>query len=96
MLDISKDIDSLTQFKRNTVSFLKRLSKTGRPVVLTVNGKAQVVVQDAESYQRLLEVVDRLETIEQIREGIKSIEEGRGLTLNEAKEKVRKKHGISV
>jgi prevent-host-death family protein len=51
MLDIANDIRSLSDFKRNTSDLLERLKKTGNPLVLTINGKAEVVVQDAEAYQ---------------------------------------------
>ena len=47
MLNLKDGIDSLTNFKRQTAEYLDRLQETGEPVVLTVNGKAQVVVQDA-------------------------------------------------
>jgi prevent-host-death family protein len=56
MLDITKDIQSLTTFRRSSGDFMKQLKKTKRPVVLTVNGKAAAVVQDAEAYQRLLDI----------------------------------------
>src|SRR5713101_507660 len=49
-LDISKDIHSLTDFKRKTTELVAQLKTTGRPLVLTVNGKAELVVQDAASY----------------------------------------------
>lgn len=52
MLDLSRDIDSLSNFKRNSVAFIDRLKQTGTTVVLTVHGKAEIVVQDAKSYQR--------------------------------------------
>jgi prevent-host-death family protein len=58
-LDITKDIQSLTTFRRRSGDFMKQLKKTKRPVVLTVNGKAQAVVQDAEAYQRLLDIAAR-------------------------------------
>jgi len=61
MLDIANDIQSLSTFKRETTKVMKRLRKTGKPIVLTVNGKAEVVVQDAAAYQRLLEEFARLE-----------------------------------
>ena len=48
MLDIANDIRSLSDFKRNTLELLSRLKETGNPLVLTINGKAEVVVQDAE------------------------------------------------
>ena len=56
MLDITKDIQSLTTFRRRSGDFMKQIKKSKRPVVLTVNGKAAAVVQDAEAYQRLLDV----------------------------------------
>ena len=96
MLDISKDIDSLSSFKRNTPDFIRQMKETGRPVVLTVNGKAELVVQDAASYQKLLELVDRLEAIEAVREGLRELEEGKGLSLEEAMQSVRERHGISL
>jgi prevent-host-death family protein len=53
-----EDIGSLTDFARNTKAHLNRLRRTGRPQLLTVNGKAEVVVQNAAAYQRLMETVE--------------------------------------
>ncbi len=61
MFNIAEDICSMTDFKRRTADVITRLRGTGRAVVLTTNGKADVVVQDAASYQRLL---DRLQAYE--------------------------------
>ncbi len=55
-----EDIGSLTDFNRNTKAHLKRLRRTGRPELLTVNGKAEVVVQSASAYQRLINLVEKL------------------------------------
>ena len=52
MLDITKNIQSLTTFRRRPAEFLKQLKKSKRPVVLTVTGKAAAAVQNAEAYQR--------------------------------------------
>jgi hypothetical protein len=54
-----QDIASLTDFHRNSTAHCKRLRLSGRPEVLTVNGKAVLVVQDAAAYQRMLEAVER-------------------------------------
>ncbi|MGB9180336.1 MAG: type II toxin-antitoxin system Phd/YefM family antitoxin [Pyrinomonadaceae bacterium] len=86
-----KDIESLTAFKRNTNEYVKKIKKSGNPLVLTVNGKAQLVVQDAESYQRMLEVLDRAETIEAVRDGLESVRQGRTMSLDEFDKKMRKK-----
>ena len=61
MINLSEDIQSLSTFKRNTNETIARMKKKGNPLVLTVNGKAEIVVQDAESYQKLLDKIDRLE-----------------------------------
>ncbi len=55
-----EDIGSLTDFQRNTQAHLKRLKRTGRPELLTINGKAEVVVQNASAYQRLIESLEKL------------------------------------
>lgn len=86
-----KDIESLTAFKRNTNEYVKRIKKSGSPLVLTVNGKAELVVQDAESYQRMLELLDRAETIEAVREGLESVRAGRTMSLDEFDREMRKK-----
>jgi len=55
-----EDIGSLTDFARNTKAHLKKLKRTGRPQLLTVNGKAEVVIQNASAYQRLIESLEKL------------------------------------
>ena len=91
MLNLSQDIRSLTEFKRNTSELLEQLKSTGRPLVLTVNGRAEVVVQDAEVYQ---ELVDRLEAIEGLRRGLDQARRGKTKPAREALEGIRKKHRI--
>ncbi len=67
------DIHSLTDFLRNVRAHLKHLKETGRPEILTINGKAAVVVQDAESYQRLLDLVEQAEAVEGIQRGLDDV-----------------------
>ncbi len=70
MLDINSDINSLSNFKRNTTGFLRQLKETGHPVVLTINGKAELVVQDTASYQKLIERAERAERMDGLRASI--------------------------
>ena len=77
-MKLTRDIHSLSTFKRDTAKLVRQLKKTGQPVVLTVNGKAELVVQDAESYQRLLETRDRMEAIEGIKRGLESMKRNAG------------------
>jgi len=95
MVNLHDDIRPLTDFKRNTSEFLKRMKKTRRAVVLTVNGKAQLVVQDARSYQTILGRLEEFEAIEAIRLGMKDAAEGRVRPAREALEQLRTRLGIS-
>jgi prevent-host-death family protein len=91
MLDLAKDIRSLSDFKRNTVDLLERIRKTGNPMVLTINGKAELVVQDAEAYQALL---DRVEALEGIQRGVADVKAGRTKPAKQVFDTLRRKHGI--
>ncbi len=83
-MNLSRDIHSLTDFKKNTPEFLKQLKDTGAPVVLTINGKAELVVQDAASYQKLLDVAEEAKVIEGIRRGLEDVAAGRTQPITEA------------
>jgi prevent-host-death family protein len=95
MLDITKDIQSLTTFRRRSGDFMKQLKKSKRPVVLTVKGKAAAIVQDAEAYQRLLDIAARADSEEGIRQGLDDVAHGRTRPAKEVFDDIRRKHGIS-
>jgi PHD/YefM family antitoxin component YafN of YafNO toxin-antitoxin module len=93
-LDITKDIQSLTNFRRNSAKFLKQLKKSKRPVVLTINGKAEAIVQDAEAYQRLLDIAARADVYEALRQSDDDIAHGRMQPANEVFDEMRRRYGI--
>ena len=76
MLNLTRDINSLSNFKRETPKFLKQMKKTKAPIVLTLNGVAEIIVQSATGYQALLDRLDELETREAIRVGLQEIQDG--------------------
>lgn len=71
------DIQSLTEFQRNTREHIERLKRTGRPEVLTVNGQAELVVQDARSYQKLLDRAEKADQMIRLRRSIADYRAGR-------------------
>lgn len=87
----TEGIYSLTEFQRNARTHLERLKKSGQPEVLTVNGQAEVVVQDAAAYQAL---VDKLEAIEGIRKGLESLARGEGRGVETFFNEFERKHAI--
>ncbi len=94
MLDITKDIQSLTTFRRRSADFMKQLKKTKRPVVLTVKGKAAAVVQDAEAYQRLLDIAATADSDEGLRQGLEDAKRGKVRPAREFFADFETRHGI--
>lgn len=86
----STDIHTVTEFSRKPAEHIKRLADSKRPEILTVNGKAAVVIQDAESYERMAELAEYAESIQTIRKALN--EESR--SLNDFKKEYESKLGI--
>jgi prevent-host-death family protein len=80
VIDISQDIQSLTTFKRNSSELMRHMRKTGRPLVLTVKGKAEAVVLDPMSYQ---DVANYLNVVAAIRRGLAQARKGRGRPVDD-------------
>ena len=74
---------------------MKQLKKSKRPVVLTVNGKAAAVVQDAEAYQHLLDIAAHADAEEGIRQGLENAKEGKLRPARQFFDEFDAAHGIS-
>ncbi|HPT26107.1 MAG TPA: type II toxin-antitoxin system Phd/YefM family antitoxin, partial [Bryobacteraceae bacterium] len=84
----------VTEFQRNIKGCIGELKKKKAPMVLTVNGRAQLVVQDAVSYQHLLDRLAKAESLAAIRRGVADAEQGRLTPLNDVAGRLRSKHGL--
>jgi prevent-host-death family protein len=71
-LSITQDIRSITDLKRNTSLVLEQIHKTRRPVVLTVNGKAEAVLIDAGEYEKINNAFNLLKLLVSAEEDIRS------------------------
>jgi PHD/YefM family antitoxin component YafN of YafNO toxin-antitoxin module len=91
MMRLTEDIRSLSDFKRDTTAALDHLRKSHRPMVLTVNGRAEMVVQDAASYQATLDALERAEANAGIRRGLDDLANGRTRPAREVIADIRKK-----
>ena len=93
-MKLARDIMSLSTFKRDSNKVMRQMKKTKAPVVLTINGKAAVVVQDAESYQRLLELKERTEVVETLRQRLASLGRKKGRPVEDFFTEFFVKHNI--
>ena len=93
-MKLARDIMSLSTFKRDSNKVMRQMKKTKAPVVLTVNGKAAVIVQDAESYQRLLDLKERTEVVETLRQRLASLGRKKGRPVEDFFTEFFIKHNI--
>ena len=87
----SSDIHTVTDFSRKPAEHIKRLAESKRPELLTVNGKAAVVVQDAETYEKMATLAEYAESVKSIRLAMAE----RGRPLDEFTAEFEARHGIS-
>jgi PHD/YefM family antitoxin component YafN of YafNO toxin-antitoxin module len=83
-----RDIRSLTDFQRNTRAYLRRLKQSRSPTVLTVNGKAELIIQDAEAFEEMLD------SIRGIQRGLDEMKAGAGDPADQVLRRIRTKQNI--
>ncbi len=78
------DIYTVSEFNRKTGEHIQRLKATGRPQVLTQNGKPAVVVQDAAAYEEMARLATYGESVTHVRRALQEFANGEGRTIDEA------------
>lgn len=96
MLDIDRVSDPYPPTMGKVSRVLCQLDDEGEPIVITINGKAEIAVSDDDSFRMLAALIDRLELLEALKEATRSLDEGKGLSLEEVKEQARVKYGYSL
>jgi PHD/YefM family antitoxin component YafN of YafNO toxin-antitoxin module len=86
----------LSEFQRNSKDYIRKLKELGKPAVLTINGQAEVVVQSADAYQKLIEDQRLLETIRGISRGLEQAKLGEGRSMRDLLEELAGEHGIAL
>ena len=95
-MKLTRDIMSLSTFKRDSNKVMRLMKKTKSPVVLTVNGKPAIVIQDAESYQTLMELKERADVIETLRKRLASRNRKKGRSAEDFFTEFFAKHEIPI
>jgi PHD/YefM family antitoxin component YafN of YafNO toxin-antitoxin module len=94
MIDLA-NIRSLSDFQRNTRKHVRRLKESGKPEVLTINGEAQLVVQSAEAYQKLLDSADLADSVRTLERRLEAVKRGeKGVPARRVLAEVRKRLGL--
>lgn len=91
-MNIIEDIMPLSNFRQQASEIIKKLNQVKRPTFLTVNGKVAAVVQDAETYQQILDKIEELETMLSIQRGLDDISSGCVSTIDEVSARLKVRH----
>lgn len=86
-ISISKDIEPLSEFRKKSADFIKRLKKEKQPIILTQHGKSTAVLMDVSEYERFTK---KLEMLEDLLEAKQQVEQGKTYTMDLARERIEK------
>jgi hypothetical protein len=85
---------TLSRPARSTVEIIQQMKEAGEPIKLAICGKVDLVIQDETSFEHLLDLIDRVETIEGIRVGLEEMKAGKGRPAEELFEELRQEYGM--
>ena len=94
MLNITTDIQPLSQLIQHPDDIVAQVKRTGNPVVLTVDGKADVVVMDASAYEAMRTDRELEASIKDLQQGMDEIDAGLGRPAREVLAEIFAKHGL--
>ncbi len=89
-----QDVQTLADFQQNPEKFIRQIKENGQPLILTVNGDEEVVVQDAATFRKMMQMIDRMEAIEGIKRGLESMKRGEGKPAEKVFAEIRQKYNI--
>ncbi len=90
------NIHALSDFQRNSRAWIRKLKQSGKSAVLTVNGQAEIVIQSASGYQKLLDNQQLLETIRGISRGLEQAKRGEGRPMRTLLQELAAGYGIAL
>ncbi|GEP41323.1 type II toxin-antitoxin system Phd/YefM family antitoxin [Brevifollis gellanilyticus] len=83
------DIQPLSAFQRNAKSCLKRVNKTGKPQVLTVNGRAEAVLLGRDAYAKMQDAIEELSAIKSVQISLQQMAAGKTVSAKVVHQKLR-------
>jgi prevent-host-death family protein len=84
-ISLANDIEPLSEFRKKSADFVKRLKKEKQPIVLTQHGKSAAVLMDVSEYERFTR---KMEMLEDLLEAKQQVEQGKTYSIDEAKKRI--------
>lgn len=90
-MKLSSQIRPISYLKAHTAEIIRNLAEQQEPLVITQNGKAKVVLQDIESYEKIQQTMDLLKILAI---GMRQVEEGRYLPAEKVIKRIRERREV--
>ena len=84
-IQLDEDIQPLSEFRAHVASFIEKIQKTKRPLVITQRGKSAAVILAVSEYEQLL---DRVELLTDIQMAEAQINNGEGISHEDAQKQI--------
>ena len=84
-ISLSNDIEPLSEFRKKSADFVKRLKKEKNPIVLTQHGKSAAVLLDVTEYERISK---KMEMLEDLLEAKQQVEQDNTFNMMDAKKRI--------
>ena len=88
-LDLTADIQPVSDFRAKASEILRQVRDTGRPVVLTQHGRSAAVLVGVDAYQALL---DELELLRDVHHGLADVQAGRTIAHDEVRRRLLERY----
>ncbi|PHS23426.1 MAG: prevent-host-death family protein [Methylophaga sp.] len=86
-INLKEDVQSLSEFRSGVSSYIRQVTETKRPLLITQHGKGVAILTDVEEFKNLKR---RLELLEDLYKAETQINEGRGISHKDARAMVMK------
>jgi prevent-host-death family protein len=90
-ISLKEDINSLSFFKANFNSVLKRIRSVQRPLIITQNGRSTGVFMDMDTWENYIKTINLMKFVN---EGEISLKKDKTYSLDEAEQHFRKKFSL--
>ena len=91
-----EDVKPLSFFKQKSDTVLNYIKSTKKPKFITVNGNVEFVVQDAQSYQDMVDDTSSASDLVKIMQGIDDVEKGRYIAAEEFFDKIGREYNFDL
>ena len=80
--------------RHSAVALLEHLKQGGQKIRVTISDMVELEIDDEKTFEKLLELVDRIEAVEDIRRGLEEMKQGNARSIEKVFQEKQEKYGL--